>query len=380
MRWIVIVAPLLSLNLRRELHLFLTIRTYSLLGFLEQFRPDSGITCGLPSNIFRILPHMRLSYIAIGLVLSFTAWTNPVVGQAVDSKLPSYKAVPGPSGQLKSVGSDTMNTLMLQWTEKFKTYYRGVRTEVEGQGSSKAMPALIEGAASFGPMSRDAKSNEIADFEKKFGYKPTLLPTSIDLLAIYVHRDCPLDSITMEQADAIFSSTRKLGGEAIVTWDQLGLKGEYEERTIAIFGRNAASGTYGFFKEKVLGNGDFLETVNEQPGSTAVISSIGENKFAIGYSGIGYKTAAVKALKIAAKKGGEAIEPTGDNAYNGTYPLARYLFLATNYKPTSKLEPLRREFIRFIYSKEGQELAVKDGYFPVDATIAAKALKMVGIQ
>jgi phosphate transport system substrate-binding protein len=206
---------------------------------------------------------MRLSYISIGLVLFFTACSNLVVGQTVDSKLPSYKAVPGPSGQLKSVGSDTMNTLMLQWTEKFKTYYRGVRTEVEGQGSSKAMPALIEGAASFGPMSRDAKSNEIADFEKKFGYKPTLLPTSIDLLAIYVHRDCPLDSISMEQADAIFSSTRKLGGEAIVTWEQLGLKGEYEERPIAIFGRNAASGTYGFFKEKVLGNGDFLETVNE---------------------------------------------------------------------------------------------------------------------
>jgi phosphate transport system substrate-binding protein len=229
-------------------------------------------------------------------------------------------------------------------------------------------------------MSRDAKSNEVSEFEKKFGYPPVLLPTAVDLLAIYVHRDCPLESLTLEQADSIFSSTRKLGGQPIVTWGQLGLTGEYEKQPIALFGRNAASGTYGFFKEQVLGNGDFLDTVNEQPGSTAVISSIGENKFAMGYSGIGYRTAAVKPIKLAAKKGSVASEPSAENAYNGNYPLARYLYLAMNYKPKSKLEPLRREFLKFIYSREGQELAIKDGYFPVDSKIAEKALKSVGIQ
>ncbi len=297
----------------------------------------------------------------------------------VDPKLPKYKPAAGLSGQIKSVGSDSMNSLMTQWTEKFKEYYKGVRTEVEGQGSSKAMPALIEGAASFGPMSRDAKSNEIADFEKKYGYKPVLLPTSIDLLAVYVHRDNPLESLSMEQVDSIFSSTRKLGGDAIDKWGQLGLAGDYENEAIAIFGRNAASGTYGFFKEKAMGNGDFRDRVNEQPGSTAVIASVGENRFAMGYSGIGYKTEAVKPIALSPKKGQPAVEPTEENAYNGKYPLGRYLFLAVNYKPTSKLEPLRKEFLKFIYSKEGQELAVKDGYFPVDAKTAAKALKMVGI-
>lgn len=314
------------------------------------------------------------------IAFTFVSFTEFSLAQSVDPKLAAYKFSPGPSGQLKSVGSDTMNNLMLQWTEKFKTYYKGVRTEVEGQGSSKAMPALIEGAASFGPMSRDAKSNEVSEFEKKFGYPPVLLPTAVDLLAIYVHRDCPLESLTLEQADSIFSSTRKLGGQPIVTWGQLGLTGEYEKQPIALFGRNAASGTYGFFKEQVLGNGDFLDTVNEQPGSTAVISSIGENKFAMGYSGIGYRTAAVKPIKLAAKKGSVASEPSAENAYNGNYPLARYLYLAMNYKPKSKLEPLRREFLKFIYSREGQELAIKDGYFPVDSKIADKALKSVGIQ
>ncbi len=297
----------------------------------------------------------------------------------VDPKLPKYKPVAGLSGQIKSVGSDSMNSLMTQWTEKFKEVYKGVRTEVEGQGSSKAMPALIEGAASFGPMSRDIKANEIADFEKKFGYKPVLLPTSIDLLAVYVNRDNPLESLTIEQLDSIFSSTRKMGGEAIEKWGQLGRTGDYENEAIALFGRNAASGTYGFFKEKALGNGDFRDRVNEQPGSTAVIASVGENRFAMGYSGIGYRTEAVKPLALSPKKGEPAIEPSEENAYNGKYPLARYLFIAVNYKPTSKLEPLRKEFIKFIFSKEGQEIAVKDGYFPVDSKTAAKALKMVGI-
>jgi len=319
------------------------------------------------------------SLTAVLTVILFSVSRTSQAQVAIDPKLPSYKAVAGLSGQIKSVGSDSMNSLMLLWTEKFKEYYKGVRTEVEGQGSSKAMPALIEGAASFGPMSRDAKPNEIADFEKKYGYKPVLLPTSIDLLAVYVHRDNPLESISLDQADAIFSSTRKRGGDTIERWGQLGLVGDYEKEPIALFGRNAASGTYGFFKEKALGNGDYRDQVNEQPGSTAVIQSVGENRFAMGYSGIGYKTSSVKALKLAPKANEPAVEPSEENAYNGKYPLGRYLFLVVNYKPTSKLEPVRKEFIKFVFSKEGQELASKDGYFPLDAKTASKALKMVGI-
>ena len=323
-------------------------------------------------------PKPRLLLFAICMLTWFSVEMGLAQGK-VDANLPKYKLAAGLSGQIKSVGSDSMNSLMTQWTEKFKEYYKGVRTEVEGQGSSKAMPALIEGAASFGPMSRDAKANEIADFEKKYGYKPVLLPTSIDLLAVYVNRDNPLKSLSMEQVDAIFSSTRKLGGDSIDNWGQVSLKGDYENEAIALFGRNAASGTYGFFKEKAMGNGDFRDRVNEQPGSTAVIASVGENRFAMGYSGIGYKTEAVKPLALSLKKGELAIEPTEENAYNGKYPLGRFLYLAVNYKPTSKMEPLRKEFIKFVFSKEGQEIAVKDGYFPVDAKTAAKAMKLVGI-
>ena len=299
----------------------------------------------------------------------------------VDPTLPSYKATIGVSGQLKTVGSDSMNTLLQSWTVKFRTYYKGVRPEVEGQGSSTAMPALIEGASSFGPMSRDPKSSEIEQFEKKFGYKPTMIPTSIDLLGVYVHRDNPIKSLSLEQVDAIFSQTRKLGGAAEVkTWGQLGLTGEFENAKISLFGRNASSGTYGYFKEVALGKGDYATSVNEQAGSATVVQSVGENKFAIGYSGIGYKTAAVKAVPLSAKTGGEAVAPTPENATTGEYPLARYLFLATNYKPGSKIDTLRGEFLKFVFSKQGQQVVVADGYFPVDASTAAQALETVGLK
>lgn len=300
----------------------------------------------------------------------------------VDEKLPEYKFTAREvAGSIKSVGSDTMDKLMQRWTEDFRAGYKSIQPEVEGQGSSKAMPALIAGAAAFGPMSRDPKESEIADFEKKFGYKPTMIPTSIDMLGIFVHRDNPMTSISLQEADAVFSTTRKLGGKiSIETWGQLGLKADFAKAPIAIFSRNASSGTYGYFKEKVLGNGDFKSSVSEQSGSASVIQSVGGNRFAIGYSGIGYKTEAVKALALSAEKGGEAIEPLPANAYTGEYPLSRFLFLAVNHKPNTKLDPVRAEFLRFVLSKQGQEIVIEQGFFPVDADTARQALVSVGLE
>ncbi len=321
---------------------------------------------------------IRKTFFALALLI----FSQPAMAQVkLDPKLPDYKPSIGVAGKLKTAGSDSMNNLMQKWTEKFREYYKGVQAEVEGQGSSTAMPALIAGASSFGPMSRDPKADEIAEFEKKFGYKPTLLPTSIDLLGIYVHLDNPIESLSLPQVDAIFSRTRKLGAKsAVENWGQLGLGGEFKDARIAMFGRNAASGTYGYFKEVALGKGDYAETVNEQAGSATVVQSVGENKFAIGYSGLGYKTAAVKAVPISKADGGKAIPPTPENAYTGEYPLARYLYLAVNHKPNAKLEPLRAEFIKFIFSKQGQQIVIDDGYFPVDAQTAAKVLSSVGLK
>ncbi len=298
---------------------------------------------------------------------------------SVDEKLPVYKPVQGVSGSIKSVGSDTLNNLMTLWAEGFKNVYPNVTVEIEGKGSSTAPPALIGGTATFGPMSRDMKQKEIDEFEAKYGYKPTALPTSIDMLAVYVNKDNPLKGLTLAQVDAIFSKSRKLGhAEDITSWGQLGLAGEFKNLPISLYGRNAASGTYGYFKEHALGKGDYKDSAKEQPGSSAVVQGVAADKGGIGYSGIGYKTADVLALPLAGADG-KMISATPENAYTGEYPLSRYLYVYVNAKPGEPLDPLRREFIRYVFSRQGQMDVVKDGYFPVTADIARETLKKVGI-
>jgi phosphate transport system substrate-binding protein len=296
----------------------------------------------------------------------------------VDEALPVYKPVQGISGSIKSVGSDTLNNLMALWAEGFKAMYPNVTVEIEGKGSSTAPPALIGGTAAFGPMSRDMKKNEIDEFEAKYGYKPTALPTSIDMLAVYVNKDNPVKGMTLAQVDAIFSKTRKHGhSEDIVNWSQFGLEGEWKTLPISLYGRNAASGTYGYFKEHALGKGDYKDSVKEQPGSSAVVQGVASDKGGIGYSGIGYKTADVRAIPLAAKDG-KMVEATPENAYTGEYPMARYLYVYANVKPGAQLDPLRLEFIRYVFSKQGQQDVIKDGYFPVTAEIARETLKKIG--
>jgi phosphate transport system substrate-binding protein len=299
----------------------------------------------------------------------------------VDPELPTYEPTQGVSGRIKSVGSDTMNKMMSMWLEGFKFIYPSIETEFEGKGSGTAVPALIEGAANFGPCSRDLKPSEISDFQARFGYKPTLLPTSIDMLAVYVHKDNPLKGLTLQQVDAIFSKTRK-GGAAkeIRTWGELGLTGEWADKPISLYGRNSASGTYGYFKERALFNGDFKDTVKEQPGSSAVVQGVAGDRYGIGYSGIGYKTADVVAVPLAEIEGDPFVDVLPANAYSGDYPMARFLWLTVNYQPQSDLDPLNREFIRYIFSKQGQESVVEDGYLPVGLKVATEALQSVGIE
>jgi phosphate transport system substrate-binding protein len=299
----------------------------------------------------------------------------------VDPKLPAYKKVEGVRGNLSSIGSDTMNNLMTLWAEGFKKYYPNVVIQVEGKGSSTAPPALIEGTAQLGPMSRDMKAEEVDAIEKKYGFKPMRMRTCLDALAIYVNKDNPIQSMSLPQADAIFSKTRKSGyAEDITTWGQLGLTGDWARKPISLYGRNSASGTYGYFKDHALKKGDFKDTVKEQPGSASVVQGVTEDAAGIGYSGIGYRTSGVRPLPLADKDGGTPIEPTYDNVLSATYPLARYLNLYIVQEPGKALDPLRREFIRYIFSKEGQEIVVKDGYDPLPAKVAATELKQIGIE
>lgn len=295
------------------------------------------------------------------------------------AELTTYKPTSGVSGTLKAIGSDSMNNEMALWAEGFRKFYPGVKIEVEGKGSATAPAALIEGTAQLGPMSRPMKSEEIESFKKKYGYEPTPVRTSLDVLAVYVHRDNPLASLTLAQADAIFSKTRKGGAaKSFETWGELGLKGEWAKKPIQIYGRNSASGTYGYFKEHALFKGDFKDNVKEQPGSAAVVQAVANDKFAIGYSGIGYATPGVKTLPLS-EKDGAPVKPTIDSAYSGKYPLARFLLLYVNKKPASELDPLRKEFLRYVLSKQGQEAVKKEGYIPLSIKLAQDEHKKLGL-
>jgi len=316
-----------------------------------------------------------LIVLAVAFAAGIATAQEPV---KVDAGIPSYSKTSGVSGNINSVGSDTMNNLMTLWCEGFTKDYPNVKCQIEGKGSSTAPPALIEGTAQFGPMSRAMKSKEVDEFEKAFGYKPTEVPTSIDTLAVFVNKDNPIECLTIEQVDAIFSKNRTCGGaEDITTWGQLGLEGDWANVPIGLYGRNSASGTYGFFKEHALCKGDYKDSVKEQPGSASVVQGITEDKGSIGYSGIGYITSGVKAIELA-KEPGKCAAPNLEDVVNKTYPLGRYLYLYVNKKPNEQLDPLRFEFLKYVLSKEGQEVVVKDGYLPLPANVDAKIMTDIG--
>lgn len=318
------------------------------------------------------------SLLLAGVMLSNFAGTGFAL--KVDEKLASYKPVSGVSGSVKSIGSDTLNNLMTLWSEGFRSSYPGVRVEIEGKGSSTAPPALIAGTAQFGPMSREMKPKEIAKFEKRYGYPPARLRVAVDSLAVFVHKDVPIKCMTMAQVDAVFSKNRKGGGKkSIDTWGQLGVKGQWADKPISLYGRNAASGTYGYFKNVALFKGDFKDSVKEQPGSSAVVQSVATDKFGMGYSGVGYKTADVKSVPLSTDDKKSCFDANAANAYAGNYPLARFLYVYMNKQPNKDLDPLRKEFVRYILSREGQTVVLKDGYYPVSSSIANKELKSLDI-
>ncbi len=296
----------------------------------------------------------------------------------IDPAIAPYTKVTGVSGNITSMGSDSMANVMTLWAEEFKKQYPGVAVQIQAAGSSTAAPALTQGTANFGPMSRPMKDEEIAGFEKKFGYKPTAIPVAIDALAVFVNKDNPIKGLTMKQVDAIFSANRACGGDKDVSkWGDLGLTGAWATRDIQLYGRNSVSGTYGYFKEHALCKGDFKANVNEQPGSASVVQSVSGSVNALGYSGIGYVTSSVRSLPLAKADGAAFVEATKENALNQSYPLSRALYVYVNKAPGKELGLVEREFIKLVLSRQGQEVVVKDGFIPLPNGLVQKALASI---
>jgi phosphate transport system substrate-binding protein len=317
--------------------------------------------------------------LALLAVLGGSATLNAQAAK-VDAAIPGYQKTSGVSGNVNSIGSDTLNNLMTLWAEGFQKQYPNVRIQIEGKGSSTAPPALISGTAQLGPMSREMKASEIDEFEKKYGYKPTAIRVAVDALAVYVNKDNPLDKLTMQEVDAIFSKTRACGSkQSITSWGQAGLKeGAWGSRPMSLYGRNSASGTYGYFKEHALCKGDYKDQVKEQPGSASVVQGVTADMNGIGYSGIGYKTSGVKAVALSAKAGAPYVPALPDEALSGKYPLSRFLYVYVNKAPNKPMDPLVREFVKYMLSQEGQQVVVKDGYIPLPNRIVQDELGKFG--
>lgn len=321
---------------------------------------------------------MRTRFKALLLTASLISSTAASAQTMVDEGLPVYEKTSGVSGNLSSVGSDTLANLMTLWAESFKRTYPNVNVQIQAAGSSTAPPALAENTSNLGPMSRLMKDKEVETFEKKFGYKPTPIAVAIDALAVFVHRDNPIKGLTIPQIDAIFSSTRICGDpKDITTWGQVGLGDSWSERGIQLYGRNSVSGTYGYFKSKALCKGDYKNTVNEQPGSASVVQSVSASINGIGYSGIGYTTSSVRAVPLTREAGKDFVAANPDNAIAGTYPLSRFLYVYVNKEPGEPLAPLTNEFIKLVLSRAGQEVVVKDGYIPLPANVAQREMAKI---
>lgn len=315
-------------------------------------------------------------------ILTWLTIGAAVVGsfnQASAESLPSYQRVSGVSGSLLSVGSDTLAGMTTLWVEEFESIYPNINAQVQASGSSTAPPALTEGTAHFGPMSRPMRLREIEAFEQEHGYKPIALKVAIDAIGIFVHRDNPIQGLNFQQIDSIFSVTLRCGATtSLSNWHELGLTSDWSKRKFQLFGRNSVSGTYGYFKQNALCGGDFKKRVNEQPGSASVVQSVASSISSIGYSGVGYQVAGVKLIPIA-KSQHDYIYATRDNILNGRYPLSRFLYVYVNKHPTKSLSKVQSEFIRFIFSNQGQELVRKDGYVPINRALAEQELAKVGV-
>jgi len=271
------------------------------------------------------------------------------------------------SGTLTVVGSDTLSTLVLRWSDAFRALHPGVSIQLQTPGSASAPIALLEGAADIGAMSRPMSADEAAQFRQRFGYAPTGIVVAHDAIVVFVHPDNPLTAITKRQLDAIYSDTLRCGAAAPVTrWDALGGAGNAAGATrILATGRNSASGTSEFFREQALCGGEYRADVVVWPGHGATVAAVAGNRQAIGYAGIGYLNGLVKPLAYAPGDDAPAVAPVMANVMNGDYPLSRPLHLYVNRPPGRAPAPLPQAFLAYVLSDEAQTEVAEDGFLPL---------------
>lgn len=299
-----------------------------------------------------------------------------------EAQLPSYEVQPGIAGDISSVGSDTLAGLMTRWSERFRELQPDVNIQVQAGGSATAPPALAEGVSTIGPMSRKMRRAEIEAFRERYGYAPLEVPLAIDAIAILVHRDNPLRAIALSQLDRIFSANALCAaGMPLMRWSEvLPEEAPATLRSLPVqpVGRNAASGTYGFFREQVLCGGDYQSRMYELPGSASVVQAVAMDRRAIGYASIGFRNASVRVLPVAGADGA-AVAPTRKTIVDRRYPLARTLFAYVNRAPGRPLPQPERAFLDFVLSAPGQAEVPAQGYLSLPEDLVRATRKILGL-
>lgn len=318
------------------------------------------------------------------------AEVSGLIAIANDAALAHYNPQSQVSGTFKVQGSETMYPLLSRLSLEFQRRQPKVTIEVKGGGSTKAVADFLqppigktgkvmlfeERAANFRLVatSRELFDAEIKEFVAQHGYEPTAVPVAVDAVALYVHKDNPISGLTLEQVDAIFSTTRNRGYKtAISEWGQFGLGAGWEHASIRLYGRDRKSGTRAFFQEHCLAGGEFKPGLHEDPGAASVILDLSRDPLGIGYSGLGLQASFVRVVPLAEAAGMPFISPSSKTVLDETYPLRRVLYLYVDKSPNSPLPAAVQEFISFIMSHEGQEAVMKAGFFPLPPSQAAQS-------
>ena len=314
---------------------------------------------------------------------------GPGLRPSVDPGIARYVPRAGTTGSLVIAGSETMQPIMLKLVSAFRLLQPEVKIAVQGGGTDAAVQGFLENQSTIRrgdggggnllgqegtnrvfimASSRELSAEETKHFIARHGHPPIAIPIAVDTVALYVHRDNPIEGLTLDQVDAMFSIDRKRGAsERLDRWGQMGLTDEWQSAEIRLYGRDRNSGTRAFFKEHVLLNGDFSASLQEEPGHASLLLAVKRDKFGIGYAGIGFQSPSVRIVPLAEKTGMPFVRPTGKTASDKSYPLRRFLYLYLNSPPMTPLPAAVREFLVFANSREGQEAATKAGVYPLTA-------------
>jgi phosphate transport system substrate-binding protein len=259
-------------------------------------------------------------------------------------------------------GSDTMVNVEQAWAEEFKRIDGSVNIEISGGGSGVGIAALEKGTIHIAAASRNMKKEEFDKTKNNTGKAPVDFIVGYDALAVFVHKDNPLEEITLDQLAMLFGENG-----AVTRWSQLGVNiPKVKNDRVVLISRQSSSGTYSFFREKVLAKKDFRLGSLDMNGSKEVVELVSNTKTGIGYSGMGYATSDVKMLRVAIHSGDTAFSPTVENALSKKYVLSRSLHMYTLGTPEGKT----KDFLGWVLSEHGQRILQENGYVPVLSTVA----------